>query len=442
MRFLFLIPLCALAGTVFGQGSLTPPGAPAPTMKTLDQIEARTPIPGGTAPYTISASGSYYLTGNITVASGDVITVTALNVTLDLNGFTIATTAASPSGTAVYLKQGSDHVTIRNGFIQGAGYAASGTYSGGGFQDGVTTERPVSEGSSASDLVVNGCAGYGIRLVSSGYGGTRVERCIVENIGDGGISADVVTSCKAFYCVTRGISAENVSDCTAQGFGGGITAINASNCYGQATSGLGIACTTARGCTGSSNSGVGLSATNADACSGTTQSTTAAGLTASSSAMNCRGFSVGGVGLYAVAATACYGTSNTGIGLQAGTGTDCVGGTTTGPHGAYANCFTNSQGVASGKGGVGLQAYYTAVGCLGISQDRDGLVAGVATNCFGQTSSTSYAGLVALGAANSCRGYNTAATSTQGTALNAQIAIGCTSQQGSISAVSKFLGTP
>jgi hypothetical protein len=32
------------ANAAFAQGSLTPPAAPTPTMKTLDQIERRTPI--------------------------------------------------------------------------------------------------------------------------------------------------------------------------------------------------------------------------------------------------------------------------------------------------------------------------------------------------------------------------------------------------------------
>src|SRR5438105_5129643 len=40
----------------FGQGSLTPPGAPAPSMKTLQQVEPRTPI--SSAPFTITNSGS------------------------------------------------------------------------------------------------------------------------------------------------------------------------------------------------------------------------------------------------------------------------------------------------------------------------------------------------------------------------------------------------
>src|SRR5580698_1789256 len=54
--------------TVFAQGSLTPPGAPAATMKSLDQIEPRTPI--SSAPFTITNPGSYYLAANLTVSSG------------------------------------------------------------------------------------------------------------------------------------------------------------------------------------------------------------------------------------------------------------------------------------------------------------------------------------------------------------------------------------
>src|SRR5436190_21193357 len=71
---------------LLAQGPLTPPGAPAPTMKTLDQIEPRTPI--SALPFTIGAPGSYYVTGNLTgVAAQHGITINADNVTLDLGGF-------------------------------------------------------------------------------------------------------------------------------------------------------------------------------------------------------------------------------------------------------------------------------------------------------------------------------------------------------------------
>src|SRR4030095_6606576 len=72
--------------TALAQGPLTPPGAAAPTMKTLDQLEPRTPI--STLPFTISSPGSYYVTSNLTgVAGQHGITINADNVTLDLGGF-------------------------------------------------------------------------------------------------------------------------------------------------------------------------------------------------------------------------------------------------------------------------------------------------------------------------------------------------------------------
>ena len=75
-----------LAFGAIAQGPLTPPGAPAATMKTLGQLEPRTAI--SNANYTISQPGSYYLTTNLT-ATGHGITISADNVTLDLNGFSL-----------------------------------------------------------------------------------------------------------------------------------------------------------------------------------------------------------------------------------------------------------------------------------------------------------------------------------------------------------------
>src|SRR5690606_8297132 len=86
-------------GCIATAGSLNPPpGAPAPTMKTLSEVEPRTPIHAASLPLTITSPGSYYLAENIRVTAEDDVTTAAIiiesgNVTIDLNGFTLAGSA-------------------------------------------------------------------------------------------------------------------------------------------------------------------------------------------------------------------------------------------------------------------------------------------------------------------------------------------------------------
>ena len=88
--------------------------APAPAMKTFQQSGPRTPI-RGSGPVTIATPGSYYLTSNINVTGTTGVIITASNVTLDLNGFTIA---GSQDNFGVVMGSNTLHVVVRNGTIR------------------------------------------------------------------------------------------------------------------------------------------------------------------------------------------------------------------------------------------------------------------------------------------------------------------------------------
>jgi parallel beta-helix repeat protein len=110
--------------SLLAQGSLTPPGAPAPTMKSLDQVEARTIVNAANTPgdsfnlFIISRPGSYYLTTNLVGVSGKSgITITADNVTLDLNGFVVQGVTNSECG--IYIPDMQNNITVRNGMVSG-----------------------------------------------------------------------------------------------------------------------------------------------------------------------------------------------------------------------------------------------------------------------------------------------------------------------------------
>lgn len=118
-----------LLPSAFPQGSLTPPGAPAPTMKTLAQLDAQisrngekridvaTLPPDGSSQYVISTPGSYYLSGNLTGENGkNCISIEADDVTLDLNGFALI--GVNGSLTAIDMELPLRNVRISNGSIQ------------------------------------------------------------------------------------------------------------------------------------------------------------------------------------------------------------------------------------------------------------------------------------------------------------------------------------
>lgn len=161
---------------VFGQGSLTPPGAPAATMKTLDQVEPRTPI--SSFPYTITEPGSYYLTGNITAESWG-LTVRASHVTVDLNGYSIVG-YSGPGISAITLgainQSPITGVTICNGTIRDCGARAIHTWSA---VDCVLQNLRVTGNCYAG--------AYEALMLGSGF---RVENCTVANNDGGGMYAE------------------------------------------------------------------------------------------------------------------------------------------------------------------------------------------------------------------------------------------------------------
>ena len=237
---------------VHAQGSLAPPGAPAPMMKSLAQIEPRIPI--SSAPLIITNAGSYYLTTNITVSSGNAITINSNDVTLDLSGFTISSTDPGNTGSAILLNSGPgsvilQNVTILNGFIRGTVTGiGSGSYSGSGFSSGIARGFGFApENVRIANISVSGCMGSGIYL--SG-GSTVVESCTVRTVGYSGINASIVKNSSAVDCGSDAIIGSQVSDCLGQSSGINTTAISAQsaqNCT-SLQSGTGLFTTTANNC--------------------------------------------------------------------------------------------------------------------------------------------------------------------------------------------------
>jgi len=383
--------LWLVAGSAWAQGNLTPSGAPAPTMKSLDQIEARTAITNTISLVTIAQSGSYYLTHNLTVSTGDAIDITTNNVTLDLNGFTISSTAASSTGVAILLGSSSAlrNVTILNGFIK-SGTTNNGlnVYAGSGFNYGISfNAQPTMV--SVRDVTVSGCLQAGIYLTQNG---SLVENCKVLSTGGMGIYATTVRQCVVRDCGNGAIQCEGAYDCSGE-----TTSLNVvytivgsvvQNCSGTCVNGYAISGTTVNNCSGVAyGAGVGIYATVANNCSGTSSS--GAGLVIVESAHDCTGSCPAGTGIelnnrYGVLHDCTAKSSTVGIdmGIYA-TIINCAAignnsnGVVAGQSCVIRGCTVNANGGSSGTNGIGIIAGIrtTIEDCIVIDNRNDGILA-------------------------------------------------------------------
>jgi hypothetical protein len=75
-------------------------------------------------PATLSTQGIYCLTGNLAdaITSGNAITITANNVTLDLNGWKVGGQAAGTGTAAFGIYSTAANVTVKNGIVRGFYY--------------------------------------------------------------------------------------------------------------------------------------------------------------------------------------------------------------------------------------------------------------------------------------------------------------------------------
>lgn len=146
-------------------GPLDPAGPPG---STLPLAEPRTPI--SQLPFTADARGSYFVTADLTVSEGNGITVSASDVTIDLNGFTLRG-GDGVSGAGVFVPAALRNLTLKNGVISN-------------FYTGVSAVNAYS--SRIERVTVRFHGNYAVHIGAS----SLVQDCILDGGGtaDGGIS--------------------------------------------------------------------------------------------------------------------------------------------------------------------------------------------------------------------------------------------------------------
>jgi parallel beta-helix repeat protein len=212
-------------------------------MKTLDQIEPRTPI--SALPFLIRAPGAYYVTTNLTGTAGaHGIVIEVSHVSLDLNGFVLTGLTNSLNG--VHVSNQVANVVIRGGTIRQWALGIDGRSGSNGefgalrlFDNG-QYGLVAGVASTVEHCTAQANGGVGIGVGESGiirdcasrangqHGmvgeiGSRIERCTASyNRGNGIVGSD---ECAISDCAAANNGASGVS----MGAGGHIQGSKASN---------------------------------------------------------------------------------------------------------------------------------------------------------------------------------------------------------------------
>src|ERR1700719_373122 len=208
-----------------------------PTISLLAQ-DPRTPI--SSLPYKITAPGSYYLAANLdATGSGAGITISADNVTLDLNGFALVG-GGSGSVAGINVPAAQKNILIRNGTVRGW---TNGGISASNASNSVIQGIRLSNNTAPSTF-------FNIAGLSVGNGSTVKDCFVANNSNSSGIS--VGSACSVSSCVARANSdgagirvmdscyvVGNISDSNGTGITmGSGNRIDSNSCTSNASAGV------------------------------------------------------------------------------------------------------------------------------------------------------------------------------------------------------------
>jgi hypothetical protein len=371
-------------------GPINPPTGPvAATSKPLGELEPRTAINSTNTPgdagavFVITTNGSYVLSADVYAPAGKIgIKVTASNVSIDLNGFSVGGALGSGAGVSTPIGIGGATFNLRNGVILNMGGA------------GVFAEA---QNMLVENVSVSDCAGMGFSLSGTSL---RVANCGAFRNGSQGF----------------GMTTASVVNCVAQSNGGiGFSAVAGTfeNCLANLNSGGGFSASTlvAMNCVATQN---GVAAFNSAAlmhlvgCSavGATSGFNA-GVSANVTLVECSAQGAGGAGFSLLSAQTVH--------LQACTSRGCLGNGFTTPTGAslvacsahgnsghgfsigafcqVSNCTAVSNGTFGGSfSGFFVSGGCRVDGCMANANAQHGIATGSACTVTGCTAADNGSG--------------------------------------------------